>query len=69
MDESKVPGPFAIRQPACPYFQPAQADWIYPVSGYCRGLPQGFLMIPTIEEHRTLCSTAQHTTCLIYRGR
>jgi len=69
MDESKAPGPFSIPQPACPYFQPAQADWIYPVPGYCRGLPQGLLMIPSIEEYRALCSTAQHTTCLICRGR
>jgi len=65
MDESKGPGPFSSPQPACPYFQPAQADWLYPVSGYCRGL----LMIPSIEEYRALCSTAQHATCLIYRGR
>jgi hypothetical protein len=69
MDASKDPGPFATPQPACPYFQPAQADWIYPVSGYCRGLPQGLLMIPSIEEYRALCSTAQYSTCLIYRGR
>jgi hypothetical protein len=69
MGVSRVPGAFSIPQPACPYFQPAQADWIYPVSGYCRGLPQGLLMIPSIEEYRALCSTAQHTTCLIHRGR
>jgi hypothetical protein len=69
MDESKVPGAFLIPQPGCPYFQPAQADWIYPVSGYCRGLPQGLLMIPSIEEYRSLCSTAQHTMCPICRGR
>jgi len=69
MGESRVPERFATSEPACPYFQPAQADWIYPVSGYCRGLPQGFRMIPSIEEYRVLCSTAQHTTCLIYRCR
>ncbi len=69
MDESKVPGAFSIPQAACPYFQPAQADWIYPVPGYCRGLPQGLLMIPSMEEYRALCSTAQHTTCFICRAR
>jgi hypothetical protein len=69
MEASKAPGPFSISQPVCPYFQPAEADWIYPVSGYCRGLPQGFRMIPTIEEYRTLCSTGQHAACLIHRCR
>jgi hypothetical protein len=60
MDASKAPGAFSVSQPVCPYFQPAEADWIYPVSGYCRGLPQGLLMIPSIEEYRTLCSTGGH---------
>jgi hypothetical protein len=69
MDKSQVLDRFATPQPACPYFQPAQADWIYPVSGYCRGHPQGLLMIPSIEEYRVLCSTGQHTTCLVYRCR
>jgi hypothetical protein len=69
MDASEVLGRFEPPPPACPHFQRAQADWLYPVSGYCRGLPQGVLMIPSMEEYRTLCATAQHTTCLIYRGR
>jgi len=51
----------------CPFLQPAQADWIYPVAGYCRGLPQGLLMIPTVDEYRTLCSTEGHRACPIYR--
>ncbi len=53
----------------CPFLQPAQADWLYPVAGYCRGLPQGLLMIPTVEEYRNLCSSGDHGTCLIYRYR
>src|SRR5574341_1670626 len=53
----------------CPFFQQAKADWIYPVDGCCRGLPQGLLMIPSIDEYRTLCSTSHHTDCLIYRYR
>jgi hypothetical protein len=54
---------------SCPYFQPSRADWLYPVHGYCRGLPQGLLMIPSVDEYRTFCSTRQHTACLIYRYR
>jgi hypothetical protein len=53
----------------CPFLQPAQADWIYPVAGYCGGLPQGLLMIPSVEEFRSLCSTEDHGTCLFYRYR
>jgi hypothetical protein len=54
---------------SCPFFQQAMADWIYPVEGCCRGLPQGLVMIPSIEEYRTLCSTSHHGDCLIYRYR
>jgi hypothetical protein len=54
-------------QAGCPFLQPANADWIYPVAGYCRGLPRGLLMIPTVEEHRTRCATEGHTECPIYR--
>ena len=54
---------------SCPFFQIAKADWIYPVDGSCRGLPQGLLMIPSIDEYRTLCSTSHYTDCLSYRYR
>ena len=54
---------------SCPFFQPSKADWLYPVEGCCRGLPQGLLMIPSIDEYRTLCSTTGYTECLIYRYR
>jgi hypothetical protein len=54
---------------SCPFLQPVQADWLYPVEGYCRGLPQGLMMIPSVHEYRTFCSTQQHTACLIYRYR
>ncbi len=53
----------------CPYFEASRPDCLYPLRGYCRGLPQGLLMIPSVEEYRTFCSTRQHTACLIYRYR
>ncbi len=56
-------------QTFCPFLRPAQADWIYPVEGYCEGLPRGLLMIPTAHEYQTLCSTAGHTACPIYRAQ
>jgi hypothetical protein len=56
-------------QALCPFLQPAQAEWIYPVQGFCRGLPQGLLMIPSVEEYRTRCSTEAYTACPIYRSR
>lgn len=34
----------------CPFLEPARADWIYPVAGYCRGVRQGRLMVPSVEE-------------------
>jgi DnaK suppressor protein len=55
--------------PRCPFLEPARGDWLYPVAGYCRGLPQGALMIPTLFEHRTWCSTADHTACPIYQSK
>ena len=56
-------------QPSCPFLRPTQADWIYPVQGFCRGLPRGLLMIPSVEEYQTRCSTQAHTACPIYRYR
>jgi hypothetical protein len=51
----------------CPLLKPAEADWRYPVAGYCRGL--GALMIPSVEEYRTWCSTEEYPACPIYRER
>ena len=53
----------------CPFLRPAQAEWIYPVQGFCRGLPRGLLMIPSVEEYRTRCSTEAYAACPIYRAR
>jgi len=52
----------------CSLFRPAQADWIYPVAGYCEGAPAG-LMIPSIDEYRRWCSTAAHAACPIHQLR
>jgi len=56
-------------QAPCPFLRPTQAEWIYPVQGFCRGLPRGLLMIPSVEEYQTRCSTQAHTACPIYRCR
>jgi hypothetical protein len=53
----------------CPFLEPARDDWLYPVTGYCRGLPQGALMIPTLFEYRTWCATDGHTACPIYQSK
>jgi hypothetical protein len=53
----------------CGFFRKVAAAWNYPVEGFCRGLPDGQLMIPTVEEHRTRCSTEGHTICPIYQAR
>ncbi len=62
--EKAAPG-----QMSCPFLVSADAAWIYPVEGFCRGLPNGLLMIPTVEEYRTQCSTRGYTSCPIYRSR
>jgi len=55
--------------PCCPFLQPALADWVYPVAGYCKGLPRGLLMIPSVAEYRSLCSSGDHAACPIFRYR
>jgi RNA polymerase-binding transcription factor DksA len=71
-------GPHVVADPAvlpdagetrCPFLEPARDDWVYPVTGYCRGLPQGALMIPTLFEYRTWCATDGHTACPIYQSK
>ena len=53
----------------CGFFRKVEAGWNYPVEGFCRGLPDGLLMIPSVEQHRTRCSTPGHTICPIYQAR
>ena len=53
----------------CPCFCTVREEWHYPLLGLCRGLPDGLIMIPTLEEYRTRCSSAGYTTCPIYRSR
>lgn len=50
----------------CPFFRPARMEHNYPLTGVCAGLPRGLVMIPTIEEYRTRCSTDGHAACPIY---
>ena len=52
----------------CPHFRRAETRWNYPTAGYCTGLPGGLLMIPTVEEQRSLCSTAGHAACPIHQA-
>ncbi len=53
----------------CPFLEAVEGNWRYQVPGYCQGGPQGVLMIPTLNEFRTLCSTPQHAACPIFRSR
>ena len=53
----------------CPFLEPARPDWIYPVAGYCRGVRRGWLMLPSVDEYRTWCSTPDHPACPIFRAR
>ncbi len=54
-------------EPVCPFFKKATADWLYPVTGYCRGRPDGKLMIPSIAVYRQLCTTEDFQSCEDYR--
>ena len=55
-------------EPICPFFKKAAADWLYPVTGYCGGRPDGKLMIPSIAEYRELCTTEQFRSCENYQN-
>lgn len=61
--------PGTTQDGCCPHLQPARADWIYPMAGYCRALPGGLLMIPSVGEYRSFCTTGGHGDCLFYRYR
>ncbi len=53
----------------CPQLRPAQADWLYPVEGYCvLGHWPGY-MIPSIAEYRERCTTARFVECPQFRSR
>ncbi len=55
-------------EPICPFFKKATADWLYPVTGYCRGRPDGMLFIPSIAEYRDFCTTERFRLCENYRS-
>ena len=56
-------------EPICPFFKKATADWLYPVTGFCRGRPDGKLMIPSIDEYRESCTTEQFRCCTTYQTK
>jgi hypothetical protein len=56
-------------EPICPFFKKATADWLYPVTGFCRGRPDGKLMIPSIDEYRESCTTEQFRSCENYQDK
>ena len=56
-------------QISCPFLRPVEASCKYPVKGICRGLPNGLPMIPSMEEYRMRCSSAEYAACPIYRFR
>ena len=51
-----------VGEPICPFFKKASADWLYAVTGHCRGRPDGKLMIPSIAEYRDRCTTKRVRT-------
>jgi len=77
-DAEKIAAPDVLRsarwfqeagEPICPFFKKATADWLYPVTGYCRGRLDGKLMIPSIAEYRQLCTTEHFRSCETYRSK
>ncbi|GEM_PF-5553344 len=52
-----------LGEPICPFFKKAGADWLYPVTGYCRGRLNGKLMIPSVAEYREFCTTELYRSC------
>ncbi|MBI4537076.1 MAG: hypothetical protein HY712_03860 [candidate division NC10 bacterium] len=53
----------------CPFLHPVDADWLYPVTGYCASTQvRGTLMIPSLEEYRTFCVTPQFAVCPRFGG-
>ncbi len=50
--------------PHCPQFRPLRDDGAYPIQGYCAlSTAPGALMIPSMEEFRTLCTTHAFPHC------
>lgn len=58
-----------VGEAICPFFKKATADWLYPVTGYCRGRPDGKLMIPSIAEYRQVCTTQRFRSCENYQSQ
>ncbi len=52
------------RSPCCRQFRAARGTGGYPISGYCAlATAPGALMIPSVEEYRTLCTTLAFRHC------
>ncbi len=52
------------RSPCCPQFRAARGEGGYPIPGYCTlSAAPGALMIPSVEEFRTLCTTPAFRHC------
>lgn len=58
-----------VRPPVCPQMRKASAEWLYPVEGYCvLERSPGWLMIPSIEEYRSYCTTPRFHECPWFGG-
>ncbi len=69
-DCTRSPGCFQeAGDPTCPFFKKAIVDWLYPVTGYCRGRTNGKLMIPSIADYRRLCTTEQYRSCETFQDK
>ncbi len=50
--------------PCCPQFRPLRGDGTYPIPGYCApAAAPSALMVPSVEEFRTLCTTPAFRHC------
>jgi len=53
-----------VRLPVCPRLRAAHVKPFYPVDGYCvLDQSPGWFMIPSVEEFRTYCTSAQFDQC------
>lgn len=57
------------RRHRCPQMRAVQADWLYPVEGYCvLHRAPGWLMIPSVEEFQRYCTTLRFQQCPWFTG-
>lgn len=57
-----------LATPCCPQFRAAQPACRYPHVGYCiAAAPAGHVLVPSIAEYGTFCTTPRFSACRWYR--